>query len=70
MVRNFRLGTALETALDTVGIDKAFVAEWVGDCNGCAERRQKLNALGAWSARILSGKMERAKEYLTSITAS
>lgn len=61
------LGDTIEAALSAVGITAERVSAWLGRPCGCAERRDKLNAVGFWAARVLAGKTERAREYLTSI---
>lgn len=61
------LGNRIESALKLIGIDSALVESWVGVPCGCEERRDKLNQLGFWAARILKGKTERAREYLAGI---
>lgn len=59
------LGDHVHDALSAVGITPARVAAWLGrSCGGCEERRQRLNALGAWVARWAAGKRDRAKEHL------
>ena len=50
------LGDAVEAALKLVGISKDRVERWVGGPCGCDERREKLNRLGRWAARVLSRK--------------
>ena len=61
------LGDTVEKALTTVGITKDRVEYWLGQPCGCEQRREKLNALGSWAKRILSGKVEQAKEFLDGI---
>ena len=61
------LGDAVEKALSAVGVTKERVEAWVGGPCGCEERRDKLNALGAWAARVLGGKTDRAREHLAAI---
>ncbi len=65
--RVFRLGDNIETALKTVGITSERVSAWLGRPCGCPERKRRLNNLGAWAHRILTGKTESAKEYLEEI---
>ncbi len=65
--RVFRLGDNVETALKTVGITSERVSAWLGRPCGCPERKRRLNNLGAWAHRILTGKTESAKEYLEEI---
>lgn len=58
------IGDTIETALSKLGITSERVEQWLGGPCGCEERKQKLNQLGRWASRILSGKLEKAKEYL------
>lgn len=61
------LGDQVEAALTKVGITKERVSRWLGaDCN-CEERKQKLNNLHAWAKRVISGKTDKAEEYLDKI---
>jgi hypothetical protein len=50
------LGDAVESALTMVGITKERVERWLGAPCGCAERREKLNRIGSWAMRMLTGK--------------
>ena len=61
------LRDAIEPALSAVGITPERVEKWLGVPCGCKERREKLNRLGHWARRILSGKTERAGEFLGQI---
>lgn len=61
------LGDMLETALATIGIVGEDVERWIGRPCNCEERKQKLNQLGAWAKRVVSGKIEKAREYLLDI---
>lgn len=61
------LGDAVEEALAAVGISAGLVKKWIGRPCGCAERRAKLNQLGWWAARVLTGKRERAAAILRNI---
>lgn len=58
------LGDAAEKALSAVGITKERVERWLGRPCKCRQRQEKLNRFGYWVARVLSGKTERAEEYL------
>ena len=58
------LGDHIESALRLVGVTKERVESWLGRPCGCAERQRKLNQIGAWAYRIVSGKKEKAQEYL------
>ncbi len=62
--RVFRLGDNIEAALKTVGITSERVSAWLGRKCGCPERVRRLNALGAWTHRVLTGKTENAEKYL------
>lgn len=63
------LGDVVETALMSIGITKERVTSWLGvECN-CEERKTKLNALHSWARRVISGKVEKAKEYLEEMLA-
>jgi hypothetical protein len=61
------LGDSIHTALATVGITPSLVEQWLGRPCGCEERRQKLNLLGAWAKRVVSGKIDKAKQLIHSI---
>ena len=61
------LGDRVSEALSLVGITPDRVSAWVGGPCGCEERREKLNALGGWAARVLAGRVARAEEYLQGI---
>jgi len=50
-----QLGDAVERALTAVGITSERVTKFLGQECGCAERKKKLNDLGAWAARVLLG---------------
>lgn len=59
------LGDVVEKALSVVGITQERVEQWLGTKCGCKERREKLNRLGSWASKVLSGawsKEEAAKE--------
>lgn len=61
------LGDSVSAALGSVGVTPEAVSRWIGKPCGCEERRAKLNALGAWAARVLSGRVGNAREYLVGI---
>lgn len=61
------LGDAVENALSSVGITKDRVSKWLGRPCQCKERLEKLNRLGAWVSRVLSGKTDKAEEYLDQV---
>lgn len=52
------LGTAVESALTRMGITGERVERWLGRPCHCKARRDKLNRLSAWAARVLSGSVE------------
>ena len=57
----------MSEALSLVGITEERVSRWLGRPCGCSERREQLNRLGEWAARVLSGKTERAEEHLNDL---
>lgn len=61
------LGDHVANALNLVGITSERVTKWLGRPCGCVERRERLNQLGRWATRVLSGKVERAEEHLEGI---
>ena len=61
------LGDAIHSALSSVGITPERVERWLGRPCGCHERQEKLNQLGWWAKRVLTGKRDRAGEYLDGI---
>ena len=61
------IGDSLERALSAVGLTSARVSAWLGKPCRCPERRNKLNALGHWAQRVLSGRVDHAVEYLDRI---
>lgn len=63
------LGDSIHEALSLVGVTPDRVERFLGHPCGCEERRQKLNALGWWAARVVRGKVDRAKEYLEELLA-
>lgn len=62
-----RIGDNLEAALSVVGITKDRVENLLGKRCRCKERQEWLNQLGGWAQRVLSGKTDKAEEYLTGI---
>lgn len=66
----FRLGDKIEQALTIVGITQERVEAWVGLPCGCQERIDKLNQLGFWAARVVSGKVQDARRFLSGIMDS
>lgn len=61
------LGDLVHKALAVVGISPERVERWTGEPCLCGERQEKLNQLGRWALRVLSGKTSRAEEYLERI---
>lgn len=49
------LGDNIKKALTVVGITEERVSSWLGAPCNCAERVEKLNQLGNWASRVLSG---------------
>ena len=49
------LGDNIKKALSAVGITEERVSNWLGTPCNCAERVEKLNQLGNWASRVLSG---------------
>lgn len=64
------LGDVIEKALSHAGVTKDRVEAWIGGPCNCRERQDKLNSLGLWAARVISGRIEGAKKYLESILDS
>lgn len=60
----WQLGDKLEEALSAVGITKARVEKYIGDC-GCSSRQVALNKIGSWLQRALTG--ESGKDELETI---
>lgn len=63
------LGDAVAKAIHIAGIDERDVEAFLGPDCGCGERQEKMNSLHRWAARIVSGKLERAKELFASISS-
>lgn len=61
------LGDIIARAAGVVGITEERLTAFLGVPCGCDARREKLNQLGGWAARIVRGKIERASEYLDKI---
>jgi hypothetical protein len=62
------LGDDLAKALAAVGVTLERVERFLGRPCGCKERQERLNALHGWARRVLSGRVERANEYLERLT--
>ncbi len=58
------LGDAVHEALSFIGITPERVTKWLGRPCLCGKRQEKFNELSRWARRIISGKTEKAKEYL------
>lgn len=61
------VGDLISSALAIVGVTDDSVSRWFGRPCGCDQRRQRLNQLHRWATRVVSGKIERAREYLDSL---
>lgn len=69
ILERWAFGDMVETALSSVGVTSERVEKWLGKPCGCKERRDKMNALGLWARRVLTGKKENAEEYLLRMMA-
>ncbi len=61
------IGDHVEKALESVGITKERVEKWLGRPCSCRQRKRKLNEIGQWAYRILSGEKATAKEEFDKI---
>ena len=61
------LGDVLESALTKIGVTSERVENWLGTPCNCEERKQKLNQLGNWARRVISGRTKDADKYLNNI---
>lgn len=61
------LGDLIGAALAAVGVTEERVSRLLGKGCHCGERKARLNALDAWARRVVSGKTERARDYLAGI---
>lgn len=59
-----QVGSNIAKALETIGVTPERVSTWIGAPCGCVERKEKLDALGAWASRVVSGKVEGMKSFL------
>ena len=66
-MRNFKLGDVVERALATVGVTEERVTKALGRPCGCKRRREMLNRLSLWAARVVTGRAEDAEKYLEEI---
>lgn len=60
------LGDIVGQALSAIGITEERVTAWLGEPCGCPERKRRLNELGDWARRLITGKSqtEQAKKEL------
>lgn len=63
------LGNVIASALSSLSLSQDRVERWLGRPCHCQERIDKLNALDRWARRVLSGKVQQAKEYLDRLLA-
>lgn len=61
------LGDRIQRALSLLSITGERVEAWLGRPCHCEERRERLNQLDLWARRVASGKIDRAREYLSGI---
>lgn len=61
------VGDHVEKALSSLGITKERVEAWLGRPCRCRERKRKLNEIGQWAYRVISGERANAKEELDRI---
>lgn len=64
----YELGDSIAAALSLVGVTPQFVERWIGECC-CKKRQERLNILGNWAVRVISGKVDKAAEYLEKIVS-
>lgn len=56
--------------LSGIGVTEQRVEDWLGRPCGCAERREKLDALGELAARWARGKVSDAAEFFRRLTSA
>lgn len=61
------LGDLIASALAKVGITTEKVEKALKRPCKCRERVEMLNGLDAWARRVVSGKVEKAAEYLSAL---
>ncbi len=61
------LGDRIEQALTLVGVTKERVEHLLGPGCNCTDRKERLNRLGIWAARVVKGKVDKARQYLAEI---
>lgn len=61
------LGDLIESALSRIGITQDRVMSWLGRDCGCQRRKEKLNSLTNLARRVVSGRIDKAREYLEEI---
>jgi hypothetical protein len=64
------LGDIVHIALASVGITPERVSDWLGSPCNCEERRQRMNQIGSWAVRALTGAATSAKDKLLSLLGS
>lgn len=62
-----QIGDQVEKALQLVGITPEKVEAFTGKPCKCKERKQRMNQLGNWAYRVLSGETENAENELNKI---
>lgn len=62
-----KLGDVIEKALASVGVTESRVTKALGRPCGCKARKEMLNRLGLWAARVVTGRTEDAERYLEEI---
>ncbi len=67
-LKQANIGDHVEKALETVGITKERLEAWLGRPCKCRERKRRLNEIGQWAYRIISGgQHDNAKEEFDKI---
>lgn len=56
------MGDTIEAALKSIGVTPERVERWLGRPCGCRARKDKLNQLGRWAARVFRGKPHTKEE--------
>ena len=60
-------GDCIALACEKVGLTTERISRWLGRECGCEDRRAKINAIHLWAKRVVSGKVEKAREILEGI---
>ena len=63
------VGSAIESALESVGVSKTRVSTWLGVPCNCEEHRDKINRLHQWLAASAKLGIERSKVVIESLLA-